>query len=170
MGGTGPVDGEPLQCFVVGGAVTIYGSEDLSWVDPIVQDSLNEAMIGGQFDDGAFDERVIYVRFIPPDTVLNVTDGSIDSADQPRSDDGTPSWAWVLVAFGIFGLILCIIYLVLKRKQHQVSQEEFERRKQHADQYVSQNSQGDGAEDNQQEEGGAGNNAGNMDEQADLLR
>ena len=109
MTGTGP-DGQPLICWVIEGAVSIYGFGDLSWAEPVVQESLGESMGSGDFDNGAVDPDVIYVRHIPPGTTLNVTVDAI-TGDDTSSGSGTPVWAWVLIGLGVFGFLLSIAYL-----------------------------------------------------------
>ena len=142
MTGNG-ADGQPLVCYVIEGAVSIFGFGELSWVDPFAQDSLEEAMNGGDFDNGAIDENLIYVRFIPFDTNLNTTiDRGTDGAET-KSGGGTPSWAWVLIALGIFGLILCLVYLTLKRRKQQ---EEFDRVQQEAEFLTGDDAAGEGDE------------------------
>ena len=142
MTGDGP-DGQPLVCYVIEGSISVFGFGDLSWVDPIVQDSLNEAMGAGEFDNGVVDENVIYTRFVPLDTVLNVTTDESNGGES-KSSSGTPAWAWVLIALGIFGLFLSLVYLTLKRRKQQ---EEFERMQQEAEFFTGEKS----GEDNEEE-------------------
>lgn len=147
--GNGP-DGQPLVCYVIEGSISVFGFGDLSWVDPIVQDSLNEAMGAGEFDNGVIDESVIYTRFVPLDTVLNVTTDE-SNGGQTKSGGGTPAWAWVLIALGIFGLILSLIYLTLKRRKQQ---EEFDRMQQEAEFFTGEKS---GEENEDSDEGDSEN-------------
>jgi hypothetical protein len=124
VGGTGP-DGQPLICWVIQGGITLFGSGDLSWADEVVQKALNVAMNSGKFDNGAINSNVIYVRHIPPGTILNATIDQVRGGDD--EDDGeTPVWAWVLIALGVLGLLLALTYLILKRRQQR---QEFERQK-----------------------------------------
>jgi len=76
-------------------------------------------MNAGEFDNGEIDSSLEFVRYIPPDTILNITDDESNLNAADKSGDGTPAWAWVLVAIGILGLLLCVVYLVLKRKKQQ---------------------------------------------------
>ena len=150
MTGNGP-DGQPLVCYVIEGSISVFGFGDLGWVDPIVQDSLDEAMGAGEFDNGAIDESVIYTRFVPLGTILNVTTDEINGGET-KSDGGTPAWAWVLIALGIFGLVLSLIYLTLKRRKQQ---EEFDRMQQEAEFFTGEKS----GEDNEDSGEGDSENA-----------
>lgn len=149
MTGDGP-DGQPLVCYVIEGSISVFGFGDLSWVDPIVQDSLDEAMGAGEFDNGAIDESVIYTRFVPAGTILNVTTDE-SNGGETKSGGGTPAWAWVLIALGIFGFVLSLIYLTLKRRKQQ---EEFDRMQQEAEFFTGEKSgedSGEGDSENSQE-------------------
>lgn len=117
VGGTGP-DGQPLICWVIEGAVTLFGSGDLSWASATIQAALDAAMNSGEFDNGAVNPNVIYVRHIAPDIVL---EAPVDEARGPPEDDdeGTPVWAWVLIGLGVGGLLIVLTYLIVKRRQQQ---------------------------------------------------
>lgn len=141
--GTGP-DGQPLVCWVIQGRLTVYGFGDLSWVEPVVHESLNVAMANGEFDNGAVNPNVVYVRSIPPGTELNVTVDAVTDDGDTKSE-GTPVWAWVLIGLGIFGLLLSAIYLLLKRKQQQ---EEFERQQNETEFFKGE---GEGGDENEGE-------------------
>lgn len=105
--------------------MSVYGFGDLSWVDPIVQASLAESMSSGEFDDGAIDPDVLYMRHLAPGTTLNVTVDEVRDEEEP-SDGGTPWWAWLLIALGVFGLLVAGLYFMIQRRKQQ---EEFERQK-----------------------------------------
>lgn len=174
MTGDGP-DGQSLVCYVIEGSISVFGFGDLSWVDPIVQDSLDEAMGAGEFDNSAIDESVIYTRFVPAGTILNVTtDGS--NGGETKSGGGTPAWAWVLIALGIFGFVLSLIYLTLKRRKQQ---EEFDRMQQEAEFFTgeksgednensgegdSENSQEKYSDEDEEDRSGSGGSNGSEDE------
>lgn len=100
----------------------MYGFGDLTWVDEIVQDRLQEAMDSGRFDDGAINDCIEYVRYVPEDTILNTTTAGVDGGEEPASSSGGPPvWAWVLIALGILGFVVVVAYLIMKRKSQEAA-------------------------------------------------
>ncbi len=117
--------GNARRCFVVSGALTILSQDDtlpLNWTEPFVFVSAKEMMEKGLLN--AVHPDVVDVSYVVdfgddegPETNLTATNPPVVEVKGISEEKKMEPWAWVLLAFGILGIVIAFCAIRNRRKR-----------------------------------------------------
>jgi hypothetical protein len=122
---------EAGRCYIVGGAYTLRGDGDISWVSSlsslVIREAMDKGLLNGRHPDILDVHYVsdqIYANDEPPFD-RSVHTPSISSGDEPRGDgDNDAIWPWILLSLGTLVLCCFVMWLLrLARQRHRANGE-----------------------------------------------
>jgi hypothetical protein len=127
---------EADRCYIVGGAYTLRGDGDVSWVTSLSSLVIREAMEKGLLNDKHPD--ILDVHYVSDQTYKNneppldrTVVPSISNGDAPRGDgDNDAIWPWILLSLGTLVLCCFVMWLLRLARQRQRGNIEVRKREQ----------------------------------------